>query len=113
MKNKTPIDILVEKGYEDVIIFRNPDYTNALIGLTNNHQAVYDYDLMLEWLIENEDMDFESAVDFISYNSSFYCGKYYPVIYYENYDIESNDLDEEKIVFIRVENLPNLNKKGK
>ena len=42
MEHKTPIDILIEKGYDDVIVFRNPDYTNALIGITDNYQGVYD-----------------------------------------------------------------------
>lgn len=48
MKCKTSIDILVDKGYVDVIVFRNPDYTSALIGLTSQYQAVYDYDLMVD-----------------------------------------------------------------
>ena len=106
MKYKTPIDILVEKGYEDVIVFRNPDYTNSLIGITDKYQAVYDYNLMIEWLMEHEDMDFEESADFISYNSSFYFGEHYPVIYYETYE---EDDDYEQIVFTKVEDLPNKN----
>ena len=47
MNNKTPVDILIEKGYKGVVIFRDPDYTTALIGLTPNGNAVYDSDLML------------------------------------------------------------------
>ena len=106
---KTPADILVEKGYEDVIIFDNPSYDTCLIGLTSNNQAVYDYDLMVEWLVEHENMDLEDAVDFIDYNSSFCCGKHYPVIYY-NYEEEFEDLDDcEKIVFTRIEDLQVLN----
>ena len=53
---KTPIDILIEKGYDDIIVFCNPDYTDALIGLTNEYNAVYDSDLMLDWLIKHEGM---------------------------------------------------------
>jgi hypothetical protein len=104
--NKTPVDILVEKGYDDVIVFSNPDYTDALIGLTDTHQAVYDYDKMIEWLIKHEDMDEEEAVDFISYNDSFYCGKHYPIVYYESYE---DELEDEKIVFTKIEDLPNKN----
>jgi hypothetical protein len=107
MKNKTPIDILVDKGYEDVIIFRSPDYTDALIGLTDNYNAVYDYSLMLDWLIEHENMDFEEAADFISYNDSFYCGEHYPIIYYGNIEDVEDIEDFEMIVFTRVEDLPN------
>ena len=79
--NKTPIDILVEKGYDDVIIFSCPDYTDALIGLTDDYNAVYDYSLMIDWLIEHEGMDEEESADFISYNDSFGYGEHYPVIY--------------------------------
>lgn len=111
MNYKTPYNILVEKGYGDVIVFRNPDYTDALIGLTTNYNAVYDYDLMIEWLIKHEDMDFEEAADFISYNDSFYYGKHYPVIYYgEDYEMNFEDNEEyEQLVFTRIEDLSELN----
>lgn len=101
---KTPIDILVDKGYEDVIVFRDPSYDTCLIGLTDDYNAVYDYDLMIEWLIEHENMDFEEAADFIDYNDSFYCGEHYPIIYY-GFD-EDLDSEDYEIVFTRVEDLP-------
>lgn len=53
MNNKTPIDILLDKGYDDVIIFSEPSYEAALIGLTDDYNAVYDYSLMIDWLIEH------------------------------------------------------------
>lgn len=110
MNNKTPEDILVEKGYDDVIVFCNPNYTTALIGLTDTNQAVYDYDLMVEWLMTDENMDYEEAADFISYNSSYYFGEKYPVIYYDMDLYDYDDLEEdEKIVFTRIEDLPDLN----
>ena len=105
---KTPIDILVDKGYEDVIVFSNPDYTTALVGLTPNNNAVYDYDLMVEWLVENEDMDYEESADFISYNSSYYYGENYPVIYYEAFEEDIDEEDYEPLVFTRLEDLPEL-----
>lgn len=107
--NKTPVDLLIEKGYDNVIVFSNPSYTDALIGLTDMNQAVYDYDLMVEWLIKHENMDLEDAADFIDYNSSFYCGEHYPVIYY-GFEEELEDSDDyAEIIFTRVENLPNKN----
>ena len=105
MNYKTPEDILVDKGYEDVIVFRNPNYTNALIGITDNHQAVYDYELMLEWLAEHENMDFEEAADFICYNDSFNYGEKYPVIYYESFEEDIDEEDYEKLIFTRIEDL--------
>ncbi len=104
---KTPVDILVEKGYYDVIIFRCPDYTNALIGLTENYNAVYDYNLMIDWLIEQEAMDEEEAVDFINYNDSFYYGSHYPVIYYGEDFNEMIAEENEPLVFTKLEDLPN------
>lgn len=100
---KSPIDILIEKGYEDVIVFANPDYTDALIGLTDDYNAVYDFDLMVEWLINHDDMTAEDAADFISYNSSYCYGEHYPVIYYETFEDEEDD--EEKLIFTKLEDL--------
>ena len=45
------IQKLCEKGYKDIVVFRNPDYNYALIGVSNKNQAVYDYDLMIQWLM--------------------------------------------------------------
>lgn len=68
-------------GYENVIIFDNPSYDNALIGVTyNTNQAVYDYEMMVEYLVNNEEMTYDEAADFISYNSSYYYGNGYPII---------------------------------
>jgi len=68
------------EGYEDVIIYDNPSYDDALIGITNDNRAVYDYDKMIEWLIEKEGMDYDESADFISWNNSFYYGEGYPLI---------------------------------
>ena len=62
---------------------------------------------MVDWLIEHENMDFEEAADFISYNDSFYCGEHYPVIFYGD-EAEIDDIESfDKIVFTRIEDLPN------
>ena len=58
------------EGYEDVIIFDNPSYDDALIGITTNNRAVYDYYKMIEWLVAKENMDYEEAADFIQWNDS-------------------------------------------
>ena len=77
----TAKDKILDYGYEDVIIFENPSYDNALIGITyDTNQAVYDYELMVEYLVNNEEMTYDEAADYISYNSSFYYGNGYPII---------------------------------
>lgn len=69
---------------EGIIIFENPSYDTAFVGLidgSSNMVAVYDYDKMIEYLVDNEQMTDEEAADFISYNSSF-SQEGYPVILY-------------------------------
>lgn len=70
------------EGFEDVIIFDNPSYDDAFIGVTNDNRAVYDYDKIIEWLVEKKSMDYDEAADFISWNNSFYYGEGYPLIIY-------------------------------
>ena len=72
-------DILLNLGYDDVIIFDSPSYEGALIGISWDNQAIYDYDLMVESLMK-EGMTAEEATDFISYNSSYRQGSEYPII---------------------------------
>ena len=82
MKNK---DSLMDQGFENFIIFENPDYDSAIIGITENNQVVYDYEKMIEHLMQEDDMDYEEAVDFISYNtirSLPYAGEGAPIIMY-------------------------------
>lgn len=112
MKNKNPIEILIEKGYDDVIIFCEPSYDTCLIGLTSTNQAVYDYYLMVDWLMEHENMNEEESEDFISYNDSFYYGNNYPIIYYgEDFEkmITEENEDYVPLVFTKLENLQNKN----
>lgn len=75
-------ELILDAGYEDVIVFEEPSYDTAFIGVTTDNRAVYDYDKMLEWLVNKEGMDWDEAADFISYNDSFYYGEGYPLILY-------------------------------
>lgn len=76
------VDKILDMGFEDVIIFEAPSYDTAFVGVTNSNQAVYDYNKMIEYLVDNDDMTSEEAADFISYNSSYYYGEDYPLIIY-------------------------------
>lgn len=81
-------------GYDDVITFENPDYETCLIGVTEDRRAVYDYELMLVYLVENGICEeYDEAADFISWNDSFFHRPPYPVIYYET----DEDLTEEEL----------------
>lgn len=62
-------DRLEEDGYEDVVLFSNPSYETAFIGVSETDRAIYDYNLMVDWLVSNEGMTGEEAQDFICYNT--------------------------------------------
>lgn len=60
----------IEQGYEGVtVILRNPDFADAFIGLSQDGQAIYDYNLMVQSLMKTEGMSEEEAVEFIDYNT--------------------------------------------
>lgn len=62
-------EILCEMGYEDAIVFENPDYDSAIIGVSSDSRIVYDYDKMIEHLMLTDCMEMLDAADFIEYNT--------------------------------------------
>ena len=60
---------LLENGYEGVKYLTDFSYDTALIGVTHDDRDVYDYDLMVEWLMEDQGFTEEEAVDWIDYNT--------------------------------------------
>lgn len=63
-------EYLVEMGYEDTIVFENSDYHTAFIGVdVASQRAVYDYDLMIQYLIDEEGFTEEDAIEWIDYNT--------------------------------------------
>lgn len=62
-------DKLSDAGYDDVIIFDNFSYDSALIGVSDDNRAIYDYDLMVEWIIKTQGWTEEEAMEWIDYNT--------------------------------------------
>ena len=76
---------LLDAGYEDTKFFVNEGYDDALIGVTADGRAVYDFEKMVEWLIEKYNWSDEEAVEWIEYNtlrSLPYFGPGAPIIMY-------------------------------
>ena len=72
-------------GYEDVVLLENYSYDGALIGVTEDNRAVYDFDKMVIWLVETEGFTEEDAVEWIEYNTIRalpYFGPEAPIIMY-------------------------------
>lgn len=42
---------LCDKGYEDAIVFVNPDFCKAFVDASEDGRAIYDYELMVESLM--------------------------------------------------------------
>lgn len=78
-------DLLLDLGHEDFVVFTNPDYDDAIVGITTDNQVVYDYDKMIAHLMKVDDMDSLAAAEFIDYNTLRalpYAGHGAPIIMY-------------------------------
>jgi hypothetical protein len=79
-------DLLNEMGMTDSIVFENPNYDSAIIGYDMvSNRIIYDYELMIKHLMENDGMEYDEAAEFIDYNTiraTPYAGELAPIILY-------------------------------
>jgi hypothetical protein len=76
---------LLEAGGEGVKFFVNYSYDDALIGISDDGRAIYDYEKMIEWLMDEEGWSDEEAIEWIEYNTLRalpYLGEGAPIIMY-------------------------------
>ena len=89
LKTEEDVRNLIEDyEYEDVLIFSNPDYASAFVGISYDNRAVYDYDKMIKYLMDRDGMTDIEAVEFIDYNtirSLSYAGDRAPIIMHRLY----------------------------
>ena len=93
LEDYTVRDAICEMGFEEAVVFDNPAYDEAIVGVSDGGRAVYDYDRMVQVLIQRDDMEADEASDFVSYNAvraAPYAGEYAPIIMFpvENPDAE-------------------------
>ena len=85
-RSKEDVKHLIEDyGYEDVIIFSNPDYADAFVGISEDNRAIYSFVKMVGCLMEEDGMTYIEAIEFIEYNTIRalpYMGKDAPIIMY-------------------------------
>lgn len=73
---------ILHNEYDNVIVYENPSYDDALVGVTySTEQAVYDFDLMVEYLMKLDGISYEDAADYILYNYT--GGNDYPIIMFK------------------------------
>lgn len=86
LKTENDVRELIEDyEFEDVIIFSNPDYASAFVGISEDNRAIYDYDKMVKFLMDKDGITDIEAVEFIDYNTIRalpYFGENAPIIMY-------------------------------
>ena len=50
-------ELLQDFGYEDSIVFENPDYDDAIVGVTTDGNVIYDYDFITGFY-QNDRMEY-------------------------------------------------------
>lgn len=81
----TASERLADYGYEDVIILSDYGYDDALIGVTEDNRAVYDFNKMVEGLCDKHGFSYDEAVDWIEFNTIRalpYAGPNAPIVMY-------------------------------
>jgi hypothetical protein len=76
---------LLDAGYEGIIYLTNYSYDDALIGVSEDGRAIYDFEKMIEWLIKEEGWSAEEAIEWIEFNTIRalpYMGSGAPIIMY-------------------------------
>lgn len=79
---------LMDAGYEGVKYLVNESYDDALIGVSEDGRAIYDFDKMVEWLVNEYGWSDMEAIEWIEYNTIRalpYFGEGAPIIMYPLY----------------------------
>ena len=76
---------LTERGFNETSFFENPDFVDAIVGITEEGNLIYDYDKMIQSLVNEGEMNEEEAIEWIEYNTIRtipYMGNGRPIIVY-------------------------------
>lgn len=78
-------DKLIDAGYEGIKYLTNYSYDDALIGVSEDGRAIYDFDKMVKWLMNETGLSDNEAIEWIEYNTMRalpYMGSDAPIIMY-------------------------------
>lgn len=65
----TKREIIEEMGHLETVVFDSPEFDDAIIGITEEGSVVYDYEAMVESLMQHDQISREEAVEFIDFNT--------------------------------------------
>lgn len=54
---------------DEVMLFENPSYEGAILGVSDGGHVCYSYKGMVESLMAEDEMSMEDAIEFIDYNT--------------------------------------------
>ena len=82
---------LQDRGFnaKDVVIFKNPYYEDAIIGISQYGNVCYSFKKMIDYLIKNNNLNDDEAFDFLLWNAirAFKDDEYkpnFPIIVYDD-----------------------------
>ena len=58
-----------EDELNNIVLFENPSYADALVGISHDNRLIYDYNKMVKFLVEHDKMEPDEAMEFIDYNT--------------------------------------------
>ena len=76
---------LLDAGYEGIKFLVNESYDDALVGVSDDGRAIYDFDKMVDWLIEKYGWSDIESIEWIEFNTLRalpYMGSDAPIIMY-------------------------------
>lgn len=76
---------LLNAGYEGVKYLVDESYDDALIGISEDGRAIYDFNLMIEWLMNEYDWSEIESIEWIETNTLRalpYMGNDAPIVMY-------------------------------
>ena len=53
----------------EIMLFSNPDFASAIVGISSDNRVIYDYDLMVKDLMNVDKISEIDAIEFIDYNT--------------------------------------------
>lgn len=60
---------LLEAGYEDILIFEDESYDDALVGVSEDGRAIYNFDKMCEYLMNKYGWSDIESIEWIEVNT--------------------------------------------
>ena len=58
-----------ESALNDIVLFEDPDYADAVVGISHDDRLIYSYGKMVEHLMRVDGITEEEAIDFIDTNT--------------------------------------------